>query len=103
MGSLSKCVSEMRFNSACYRQNVAYVPEISIFQLRQTHNEFDAFPRRWIKDWFQFVVPVVFLRTYPFVFHSAAEIMLNMFCYAHLKIKEVNKTRKKKKRKRKER
>lgn len=54
------CVSEMRFISACYRQNVAYFPEISIFQLRQTHNEFGAFPRRWIKDWFQFVVPVAF-------------------------------------------
>ena len=40
------CVSEMRFISACYRQNVAYVPEISIFQLRQTHNELGAFPRR---------------------------------------------------------
>lgn len=53
-------VSEMRFNSACYRQNVSYVPEISVFQLRQTHNEFGAFSRRWIKDWFQFVVPVAF-------------------------------------------
>ena len=40
------CVSEMRFISACYRQNVAYVPEISTFQLRQTHNELGAFPRR---------------------------------------------------------
>lgn len=39
-------VSEMRFNSACYRQNVSYVPEISVFQLRQTHNEFGAFSRR---------------------------------------------------------
>lgn len=24
------------------------------------HNELGAFPRRWIKDWFQFVVPVAF-------------------------------------------
>lgn len=33
---------------------------VTVFQLRQTHNEFGAFSRRWIKDWFQFVVPVAF-------------------------------------------
>lgn len=76
------CVSEMRFISACYRQNVAYVPEISIFQLRQTHNEFGAFPRRWIKDWFQVVVPVAFaceltpLICFPFGGRNNAEYVL---------------------------
>ena len=41
------------------------------------------------------------MRIYTFLFHPAAEVILNMFCYTHLRIKEVNKTMTNKKRKRK--
>lgn len=41
------------------------------------------------------------MRIYTFLFHPAAEVILNMFCYTQLRIKEVNKTMTNKKRKRK--
>ena len=37
----------------------------------------------------------------PLSFPSGAEVVLNMFCYTHFRIKEVNKTMTNKKRKRK--